>query len=64
MIPDFIRMTQLFKGIASEADALLSDLENSLHKQDEKLSAFSQQQREVCAAIEFSPLRSLHFIFI
>lgn len=40
-------MIQLFKGIASEADALLNDLQSSLHKQEEKLSAYAQQQREV-----------------
>lgn len=41
-------MNQLFKGIASEADALLNDLQSSLHKQEEKLSAFAHQQRQVC----------------
>lgn len=39
---------QLFKGIASEADALLNDLQSSLHSQEEKLASFAQQQREVC----------------
>ncbi|GMN24432.1 hypothetical protein TIFTF001_000559 [Ficus carica] len=42
-------LEDLFKGIASEADALLSDLESSLHKQEEKLSAYAQQQREAHA---------------
>ncbi|KAE8038952.1 hypothetical protein FH972_011412 [Carpinus fangiana] len=42
-------LENLFKGIASEADALLNDLQSSLHKQEEKLSAFAQQQREAHA---------------
>ncbi|KAB2028453.1 hypothetical protein ES319_D05G100500v1 [Gossypium barbadense] len=41
-------LEDLFKGIASEADALLNDLQSSLYKQEEKLTAFAQQQREVC----------------
>lgn len=41
-------MEQLFKGIASEADALLNDLQSSLHNQEEKLTEFARQQREVC----------------
>ncbi|XP_022731716.1 kinesin-like protein KIN-5D [Durio zibethinus] len=40
-------LEDLFKGIASEADALLNDLQSSLYKQEEKLIAFAQQQREV-----------------
>lgn len=39
-------LQEMFKGIASEADELLNDLENNLHDQDEKLCAFAQQQRE------------------
>ncbi|KAL4280006.1 hypothetical protein GQ457_03G044210 [Hibiscus cannabinus] len=39
-------LEDLFKGIASEADALLTDLQSSLYKQEEKLTAFAQQQRE------------------
>ncbi|MFQ6638823.1 hypothetical protein Gotur_015203 [Gossypium turneri] len=39
-------LEDLFKGIASEADALLNDLQSSLYKQEEKLTAFAQQQRE------------------
>ncbi|KAF5751507.1 kinesin-related protein-like [Tripterygium wilfordii] len=39
-------LENLFKGIASEADALLSDLQTSLYKQEEKLNAHAQQQRE------------------
>ncbi|XP_062012533.1 kinesin-like protein KIN-5D [Rosa rugosa] len=39
----------LFKGIASEADELLNDLQSNLHKQEEKLSAHAQQQREAHA---------------
>ncbi|XP_024019126.1 kinesin-like protein KIN-5D [Morus notabilis] len=42
-------LEDLFKGIASEADALLSDLESSLNKQEEKLSAYAQQHREAHA---------------
>uniref|UniRef100_A0A803PWF6 Kinesin motor domain-containing protein n=1 Tax=Cannabis sativa TaxID=3483 RepID=A0A803PWF6_CANSA len=42
-------LEDLFKGIASEADELLSDLESSLHKQEEKLSAYAQQQRQAHA---------------
>ncbi|XVF46438.1 hypothetical protein PTKIN_Ptkin03bG0026800 [Pterospermum kingtungense] len=39
-------LEDLFKGIASEADALLNDLQSSLYKQEEKLTSFAQQQRE------------------
>ncbi|KAI9196327.1 hypothetical protein LWI28_022970 [Acer negundo] len=39
-------LEDLFKGIASEADALLNDLQSSLHSQEEKLTTFAQQQRE------------------
>lgn len=39
-------LEDLFKGIASEAEALLNDLQSSLHKQEEKLTAFAQQQRQ------------------
>lgn len=46
-------MDQLFKGIASEADALLNDLQSGLHNQEEKLTAFAQQQREVCNSFMF-----------
>ncbi|XP_010922468.1 kinesin-like protein KIN-5A [Elaeis guineensis] len=35
-----------FQGIALEADELLNELQSSLFKQEEKLSAFAQQQRE------------------
>lgn len=45
---------QLFKGIASEADELLNDLQSNLHKQEEKLSAHAQQQREVCNTLFLS----------
>ncbi|MBA0708010.1 hypothetical protein Golax_020004 [Gossypium laxum] len=36
----------LYKGITAEAEALLNDLQSSLYKQEEKLTAFAQQQRE------------------
>ncbi|XP_052185435.1 kinesin-like protein KIN-5D [Diospyros lotus] len=36
----------LFNGIASEADVLLSDLQNSLLIQEDKLTSYSQQQHE------------------
>ncbi|KAJ4725915.1 Kinesin-related protein [Melia azedarach] len=39
-------LEDLFKGIASEADALLNDLQSSLHNQEEKLTEFARQQRE------------------
>nr|XP_022752804.1 kinesin-like protein KIN-5D [Durio zibethinus] len=39
-------LEDLFKGIASDADALLNGLQTSLNKQEEKLSAFAQQQLE------------------
>ncbi|GMP89151.1 hypothetical protein CsSME_00040843 [Camellia sinensis var. sinensis] len=39
-------LEDLFKGIASEADILLNDLQNSLHSQEDKLTAYGQQQRE------------------
>ncbi|KVH88474.1 hypothetical protein Ccrd_026745 [Cynara cardunculus var. scolymus] len=37
---------QLFKGIASEAEKLLNDLQDILYSQENKLTAFAQQQRE------------------
>ncbi|KAK4741843.1 hypothetical protein SAY87_025431 [Trapa incisa] len=39
-------MEDLFIRVASEADKLLNDLQSNLHKQEEKLTAFAQQQRE------------------
>ncbi|KAF5744663.1 kinesin-related protein [Tripterygium wilfordii] len=39
-------LENLFKGIASEADALLNDLQSSLYKQERKLNTYAQQQRE------------------
>ncbi|CAM8960478.1 unnamed protein product [Rhodiola kirilowii] len=42
-------LQDLFKGIATEADELLNNLENNLQNQDEKMSAFAQQQREALA---------------
>lgn len=39
-------LEDLFKGVASEADSLLNDLQSSLYKQEEKLTAYAQQQRE------------------
>lgn len=39
-------LESLFQGIASEADALLNDLQSSLHMQEEKLTAYAKQQRE------------------
>ncbi|XP_078179140.1 kinesin-like protein KIN-5A isoform X1 [Carex rostrata] len=35
-----------FKGIATEADQLLNELQSSLSKQEEKLSQFAQKQRQ------------------
>ncbi|XP_041995168.1 kinesin-like protein KIN-5D [Salvia splendens] len=37
---------ELFKGITSEADALLHDLQHSLQSQEKKLTAYAEQQRE------------------
>ncbi|CAN1145683.1 Kinesin-like protein KIN-5D [Linum perenne] len=46
-------LEDLLGGISSEADALLIDLQSSLHKQEEKLTAYAQQQREAhCRAVE------------
>ncbi|XP_073311252.1 kinesin-like protein KIN-5D [Primulina huaijiensis] len=39
-------LEELFKGIASEADTLLNDLQNSLHSQENKLTVYVQQQHE------------------
>jgi hypothetical protein len=39
---------QFFQRIASEADALFNDLQSNLQIQQEKLSAFAQQQHKVC----------------
>ncbi|KAI3782388.1 hypothetical protein L2E82_12433 [Cichorium intybus] len=45
----------LFKGIASEAEDLLNDLENILHSQENKLATYAQQQQEAhCRAVETS----------
>lgn len=38
---------QHFKAIASEADTLLNDLQNSLYSQEDKMTAYAHQQREV-----------------
>lgn len=46
-------MDQLFNRIALEADALLNDLQSSLHNQEEKLTTFAQQQRQVCSSFMF-----------
>lgn len=42
-------LEDLFKGIALEADSLLNDLQNSLHKQEANVTAFAHQQREAHA---------------
>uniref|UniRef100_A0A7N0UKJ5 Kinesin motor domain-containing protein n=1 Tax=Kalanchoe fedtschenkoi TaxID=63787 RepID=A0A7N0UKJ5_KALFE len=42
-------LQDLFKGIASEADELLNDLQKNLHNQDEMLSSYAQQQRNAHA---------------
>ncbi|KAI4353497.1 hypothetical protein L6164_002442 [Bauhinia variegata] len=48
-------LEDLFKGIALEADSLLNDLQNSLHKQEAKLTAYAHQQRQAHArAVEMS----------
>ncbi|KAH6765604.1 P-loop containing nucleoside triphosphate hydrolases superfamily protein [Perilla frutescens var. hirtella] len=39
-------LEEFFKGITSEADTLLHDLQDSLHSQEKKLTAYAQQQRE------------------
>ncbi|KAL3850731.1 hypothetical protein ACJIZ3_012613 [Penstemon smallii] len=39
-------LEELFKGITSEADTLLHDLQDSLHSQENKLTAYALQQRE------------------
>ncbi|GFZ17960.1 P-loop containing nucleoside triphosphate hydrolases superfamily protein [Actinidia rufa] len=39
-------LEDLFKGITLEADALLDDLQSSLHSQEDKLTAYAQKQRE------------------
>lgn len=38
---------QLYKGITSEAETLLQDLQDSLNSQEKKLTSYAQQQREV-----------------
>lgn len=42
-----VHVLQLFKGITAEANTLLHDLQDSLHSQESKLTAYAQQQREV-----------------
>ncbi|KAF8402800.1 hypothetical protein HHK36_010891 [Tetracentron sinense] len=39
-------LEDLFKGIASEANMILNNLQNSLYNQEEKLAMYAQQQRE------------------
>ncbi|KAK6142088.1 hypothetical protein DH2020_012190 [Rehmannia glutinosa] len=39
-------LEELFKGITSEANTLLHDLQGSLHSQENKLTAYARQQRE------------------
>ncbi|KAL8516151.1 hypothetical protein ACS0TY_014716 [Phlomoides rotata] len=39
-------LEELYKGITSEAETLLHDLEDSLNSQEKKLTAYAQQQRE------------------
>ncbi|KAK6142057.1 hypothetical protein DH2020_013886 [Rehmannia glutinosa] len=39
-------LEELFKGITSEANTLLRDLQDSLHSQENKLTAYARQQRE------------------
>ncbi|KAK9123696.1 hypothetical protein Sjap_013298 [Stephania japonica] len=39
-------LEELLKGIASEADVILNELQGKLSKQGEKLAAYAQQQRE------------------
>ncbi|KAL8490056.1 hypothetical protein ACS0TY_025328 [Phlomoides rotata] len=41
-----VHVFQLFKGITFEANSLLNDLQESLHSQESKLTAYAQQQRE------------------
>lgn len=38
---------QLFKGIVTEANNVLRDLQESLHSQETKLTTYAQQQHEV-----------------
>ncbi|KAG6415077.1 hypothetical protein SASPL_122479 [Salvia splendens] len=45
-LSDKLEKTELFKGITSEADALLHDLQHSLQSQEKKLTAYAEQQRE------------------
>ncbi|EOA26502.1 hypothetical protein CARUB_v10022551mg [Capsella rubella] len=40
-------LEDMFKGFTSEAYTLLDGLQGSLHNQEEKLSAFTQQQRDL-----------------
>lgn len=42
-----VHVLQLFKGITAEANSLLHDLQESLHSQEHKLTAYARQQREV-----------------
>ncbi|KAL8514604.1 hypothetical protein ACS0TY_013627 [Phlomoides rotata] len=39
-------LEELFKGITSEANSLLNDLQENLHSQENKLTAYAQQQHE------------------
>ncbi|KAK6142214.1 hypothetical protein DH2020_000011 [Rehmannia glutinosa] len=39
-------LEELFKGITSEANTLLHDLQDSLYSQENKLTAYARQQRE------------------
>lgn len=47
MLNYFPLLSQLFKTICLEADAILNELQSSLSNQEEKLATYAQLQREV-----------------
>lgn len=47
MLNYFPLVSQLFKTICLEADAILNELQSSLSNQEEKLAVYAQLQREV-----------------
>lgn len=42
-----VNTLQLFKGLVTEANNILHDLQDGLNSQETKLTAYAQKQREV-----------------
>lgn len=68
MLNYFPLLSQLFKTICLEADAILNELQSSLSNQEEKLATYAQLQREVeldnSASGNFFFLKFFFFFFL